>query len=196
MDFSPEREAELIEKNMPKIYRAIDNFMARCTNKNASAQISYDDCVQEVTLVFLEYLRRCKSEEQVNRFPWYDAIHSLTEYVLRCQPVSVPISTKAFSTLIRSIPSTVSFEVLMSNGVDVDGMSKQWVPDMDTKMDFDSFMATQNEIVQRIASMRIYGMTQRDIASHFGVCKRSIDKRITKLREKYEEFAREDENDE
>ena len=28
MVLTPEREAELIEQNMPKIYRAVDNFMA------------------------------------------------------------------------------------------------------------------------------------------------------------------------
>ena len=46
MQLSREREAELIEQNMPKIYRSVDNFMARYTGKSAR-QASYDDCVQD-----------------------------------------------------------------------------------------------------------------------------------------------------
>ena len=195
MQLSPEREAELIEENMPKIYRSIDNFMARCDQKKY-VQISYDDCVQEVSLAFLEYIRRCKDEEQLIRFPWYDAIHALTELVLRHQPFSVPISTKLFSSIMRSLPATVSFDVMVSKGLEVDGLSKQWVPDMDTKIDFEAFMSGQEESVQRIASMRMYGMTQRDIASQYGVCKHSIDRKITKLREDYDDFIKGDEDDE
>ena len=196
MQLSPEREAELIEQNMPKIYRAIDNFMARCNNKTSPVKISYDDCVQEVIIVFLEYIRKCETEESLEKFPWYNAINALTRYVLQCQPLSVPSDTKAFSSIIKSMPYTVSYDLLMTNGIDIDGMSKHWVPDTDTKIDFDSFMSEQNEAVQRIASMRLYGMTQRNIASQFGVCKRAIDKKITRLREDFDVFMKEDDEDE
>lgn len=196
MVLSPEHEAQLVEQNMKKIYRAVDNFMARCPKDSAPISISYDDCVQEVAIEFIKYIRRCETIEQVNRFPWHDAIHALSIYVLGCQPVSFPKSTKTFRYFLNSVPHTVSFDVLMSQGISVDGMSKQWVPDTDTKLDFDSFMSNQSENVQRIASMRIYGMTQRDIASQFGVCKRAIDKKIAKLREDYDEFAKGDDEDE
>ena len=192
MELSTEREQELILENMPKIYRAIDNFMARCTSQSASSRISYDDCVQEVSLAFLKYIRRCTTEEQLNHFPWYDALHVLTEHVMHCQPFSVPLSSRRFREIVQSLPATVSFDVLASNGIEVDGMSKHWVPDTDTKLDFDAFMSEQAESIQRIASMRIYGMTQRDIASEFGVNQNAIFKKITKLREDYDEFTRED----
>ena len=143
----------------------------------------------------MNYIRRCKQDD-LNKFPWYDAIHALTELVLHHQHLSVPISTKAFSSIVHSLPLTVSFDVMATQGLEVDGISRQWVPDTDTKIDFESFMSSQPESIQRIASMRMYGMTQRDIAAQFGVCKRSVDRKLTKLHESYENFIKGDEDDE
>lgn len=195
MVLTREREAELIEQNMPKIYRSIDNFMAKCSKKNAIS-LSYDDCVQEVTIAFLKYIRKCDSEEKLNVFPWYDALHAMSEQVLRSQPLSVPMSTSRFNEVIHSIPSTVSYEVMVSNGMEIDGMSKHWVPDEETRIDFDSFMASQPENIQRIAAMRLHGMTYRKIASQCGVSKTLVEKKIKRLRGDYDEFDKEDSEDE
>lgn len=194
MTLTQERESELIEQNMPKIYRAIDNYMARC-NQKKGVQLSYDDCVQEVSIAFLQYIRRCTTEDQLDTFPWYDAMHAMSELVLANQPLSVPRSTRKFSEIIHSIPSTIPFDVMMSKGIDVDGMSKHWVPDKETEMDFNDFMASQSELLQRIASMRILGMTYRDIAAECGVSKSMIDQKIKKLKEMYDEFYEEGQED-
>ena len=191
MVLSSERESELIEENMPKIYRAIDNFMVRCP-KNSGVQISYDDCVQEVSIAFLQYIRKCETEEQLRVFPWYDAMHAMSNLILKSQPFSIPMRTSNFSAVINSLPATVSYDVLLTNGIEVDGMSKHWVPDKDTEMDFSAFMSSQEETVQRIASMRIYGMTMREIAGQFGVHHHAIEKRIKNLRKRYDEFDEED----
>ena len=193
MNLSPEREAQLIEENMPKIYRAVDNYRFRCKSGEAVC-VDYSDFVQEVTIVFLNHIRKCNTEEEIDKFPWYDAMHAMSEYVLLSQPLSVPKSTKQFSTVINSIPHTVSYEVCVSNGMDVDGMSKHWVPDKETEIDFNAFMAEQGENIQRIAAMRIYGMTIRDIAAQFGVAKNAIDKKIKRLREKYDIFDSEEDD--
>ena len=195
MQLSRERESELVEKNMPKIYRAVDNFMAKNTGGNV-CRITYDDCVQEVSVVLLNYIRKCETEEQLNMFPWYDAIHAMSNLVLCSQPLAFPKRTTDFNRVIHSVPHTVSFDVLASSGVEIDGMSKHWVPDTDTKLDFDMFMSTQNENVQRIASMRLYGMSQRDIARQCGVCKRAIDKKLSSLYEDYNDFFKEEDEDE
>lgn len=197
MEFSPEREAELVEQNMPKIYRAVDNFMARYNNKRSNP-IAYDDFVQEVSIVFLNYIRKCKTEEQLEMFPWYDAMHAMSSFVLQSQPLSVPNknATKEFSNIIHSIPGTVSYEVMIENGMEIDGMSKHWVPDKETELDFSSFMSDKDEIVQRIAAMRMYGMTLREIADQCGVCYQNIDRKIKKLRSEYDEFDKEDDEDE
>lgn len=195
MTLTQERESELIEQNMPKIYRAIDNYMARC-NQKKGVQLSYDDCVQEVSIAFLQYIRRCNTEDQLSTFPWYDAMHAMSELVLINQPLTVPRSTRNFSDVIHSIPATVPFDVMMSKGMDVDGMSKHWVPDKDTEMDFNTFMADQSELVQRIASMRIHGMTYRDIAAECGVSKSKVAEEIKQLKEMYDEFYEEDQIDE
>lgn len=194
MQLSRDREAELMEQNMPKIYRSVDNFMARY--KSNSAPCCYDDLFQQVAEAFLLYIRRCKTEDELNVFPWYDALHAMSVYVLGNQPFSVPKSTKTFSQIIHSIPQTVSYEVAMSNGIEVDGMSKHWVPDAETQMDFDDFMSSQDESMRRIASMRMYGMTHRQIACQFGVCKTSITKKLDKLRDDYMTFNEEVDHDE
>ena len=85
---------------------------------------------------------------------------------------------------------------MMSKGIDVDGMSKHWVPDKDTEMDFNDFMANQSELLQRIASMRIFGMTYRDLASECGVSKSTICAKIKQLKEMYDKFYEEDQIDE
>ena len=194
MQLSPEREAELVEQNMQKIYRAVDNFMAKC-GSNPVIVIPYDDCVQEVSIAFLKYIRRCETEEQLRIFPWYDAIHVLTAYVLSSQPVKVSTRTSNFRNIVRSIPFTVSYDVMVSKGIEVDGMSKHWVPDKETELDFNSFMSDQDESVQRIAAMRLYGMSIRQIASQFGLKKSSVGQKIKKLREKYDEFDKGDEEE-
>ena len=85
---------------------------------------------------------------------------------------------------------------MASSGIEIDGMSKHWVPDMDTKLDFSSFMSDKDDAVQRIAAMRLYGMNIREIAGQFGVCFQNIYKRLCVLRKQYDEFSREDEDDE
>lgn len=195
MQLSSERESELVEQNMPKIYRAVDNFMAKNTGGNV-CRITYDDCVQEVSVVFLNYIRKCETEDQLNMFPWYDAINAMSNLVLSYQPLTFPKRTTDFNRVIHSVPHTVSYDVLASNGTEIDGMSKHWVPDTETMLDFDMFMSTQDEDVQRIASMRMYGMRERDIARQFGVHKRSIIRKLTSLYEDYNDFFKEEDEDE
>lgn len=193
MQLTPEREAELIELNMPKIYRAADNFTMRC--KDPCVRLSYDDMVQQGAMAFLLYIRRCESEEQLNVFPWYDVIHAMCIHVLNSQPFSVPKCTSKFSQLINSIPKTISFEVAVCKGLEVDGMSKQWVSDKDTQIDFDDFMSAQDESIRRIASMKVYGMSNRKIGAQFGVSDVAISKRLDRLHKKFAEFYDlEDEN--
>ena len=54
MEFTPEQEQELIEKNMPKIYRAVDNYAAR--HSSSVARVPHEDFVQEVAIAFLNGL--------------------------------------------------------------------------------------------------------------------------------------------
>ena len=191
MVLSSERESQLMEKNMPNIYRSIDNFLARC-NQDNGVPLPYEDCVQEVAIAYLQYIRRCETEDQLKIFPWYDAIHALSEYVLRCQPLSVPVSTKGFRKTLRTIPTTVSYETLVTNGLEVDGMSQTWVPDKETELDFDTFMSAQSPHVQRIVSMKLYGMPVRKIAGQCGVGKSSVNNKILRLKKQYDQFNEEE----
>lgn len=191
MVLSYEQESELIEKNLSKIYRAVDNFVARHGGSNY-----YDDFIQEVSIVFLRYIRRCETEEQLDKFPWYDSIHAMSQHVLNNQALTVPDKTVRFSHTLKNLPYTVSFDLLANNGFEIDGMSKHWVPDKDTEIDFDAFMAEQGEDMRRIASMRMYGMTDRQIAAQFGISGPAVFKKIKKLREKFDEFCKGDDEDE
>ena len=195
MQLSPEREAELVEQNMPKIYRAVDNFVAR-HGDNKNTHFSYDDFVQEVSIVFLKYIRRCETEDQIGKFPWYDSLKAMSELVLRSQPLSVHAKTANFTKTMNSLPETVSYEVLAANGFEIDGMSKHWAPDVETKIDFDAFLSDQSEIIQRIVAMRIYGLSHRMIGSQCGISDVAVIKKMKKLKEEYDEFDKEDDEDE
>ena len=189
MEFTPEQEQELIEQNMHKIYRAVDNYSARHTSNIAT--VPYDDFVQEVSIAFLKYIRNCKSEEEINRFPWYSAMGAMRDLVLQYQPMRCPKdrSSGMFSKVIHNMPSTMSLDNLgVQTGFEIDGMSKHWVDDKETQIDFDSFMEEQPECVQRMVSMRMYGMTMPEIGNQFGVTKHGIDKRLKRLYDPYKKF--------
>ena len=195
MQLSPEREAELIEQNMPKIYRAVDNFVAR-HGDNKKTSFSYDDFIQEVSIVFLKYIRKCETEDQIEKFPWYDALKAMSEHVLHSQPLSVHEKTTNFTKTMSSLPETISYEVLASNGFEIDGMSKHWAPDVETKMDFDAFLSDKSEIIQRIVAMRVYGLSHKMIGSQCGISDVAVIKRLKKLKKEYDEFDEEDEGNE
>ena len=191
MELSREQEQKILEENMKKIYRAVDNFSE--SGKTSPVRIPYEDFVQEVSIVFLEYIRKCKTEEEIEKFPWHDAKHSMSMLVLNSQPVTYPKTTANFREIINSVPKTVSYETLVTQGMDVDGMSKHWVQDKETWMDFEAFMASQDYSVSRMAAMKLEGITARKVASQFGVSESAICKKLRKLREKYDEFNEEGE---
>ena len=133
--------------------------------------------------------------EEINTFPWYGAMSVMRYLILKYQPVSCPKSSHMFSEIIHNMPKTVSVDDLKaSNGVDVDGMSKHWVDDKDTQMDFDIFMDDQSENTRRIASMRVYGMTLKEIGDQCGVSKVAIKKRLDKLSDAYKKYMEDAEN--
>ena len=194
MCFTPEQEQQLLEKNMQKIYRSVDNFTARCSSQVVC--IPYEDFVQEVSIAFLKYIRRCETEEQINRFPWCSAMDAMRYLVLQYQPMSCPKSSVKFSEIIHNMPTTISLEVLnASTGLDIDGMSNHWVDDKDTQMDFDVFMESQPENIRRVASMRVYGMTLKEIGDQCGVTKVAIHNKLNKLNESYKNYLEECKDD-
>lgn len=191
MLLTPERESELVESNMQKVYRAVDNFTARC-EKNV-LRIPYDDFVQEGCLAYLTYLRRCKSEEGLDVFPWYDVLNALDRYVLACQPMTGSTRTSSFDEIVRSMPLTVSYEANMTAAAEVDGMSRHWVDDKDTMMDLELFLDSLPDYADRIFAMKLSGLSSRKIAAQLGVTESLICKRLKNYREKYDAFTKEEE---
>lgn len=192
---TPEREADLFMANMKNIERIVDNYISRCACNYTCAD--RDDFVQEVSIAYLAYLRRCDSEEALTQFPWFDAMNAMRNCTLATQPLSVGRSPHLFSDIIHNMPSTVSYDVNPAQIMEFDGLSKRWVDAADLKMDFDTLMASQSAYLNRIVGMIMWGMSQKQIASQFGVSPTAIRKQITKLREAYEEFFnKEDEEDE
>lgn len=193
MLFTPEQEQKLIEDNMPKIYRAVDNFMARCSTH--VIRIPYEDFVQEVVLAFLQYVRSCTTEEQAEKFPWFSAMEAMRRLILAYQPFRCVKYSQKFSEVIHNMPKTISLDAInASSCMDIDGMAKHWVDDKDTQIDFDDFMDSQTENTRRVASMRVYGMTLKEIGDQCGVSKVAIYKKLNKLNEDYKKYREEDEN--
>lgn len=193
MTLTPEQEWEIIENNQKKIYRSVDNFMAR--GSASVVNVPYDDFVQEVTIAFLKYIRHCETMEQINHFPWLSANVAMRRLVLEYQPMSAPKHVNGFSSVIHSMPKTVSLDLLSATScLDIDGMSKCWEDDKDTQMDFDIFMDDQTDNMKRIASMRVYGMKLREIAEQCGVSANAIWKQLGKLEKSYKNYIKEDEN--
>lgn len=187
MIFTSEQEEAIIEENMPKIYRAIDNFTARCSKD--VIRVPYEEYVQEVSLAFLLYIRKCETMDEVNRFPWFSAMNAMRSTVQLFQPMSCSRDPHSFSQIIHSMPSTVSTDLMASANTDVNGLSKHWVDDKDTMMDFESFMSDYDEGTQRLISMRFGGMTLQELADQYGVEKSTILRRIRNIAEEYHQFT-------
>jgi DNA-directed RNA polymerase specialized sigma24 family protein len=90
---------------------------------------------------------------------------------------------------MHEMPSTVSMDVLVSSTAEINGLSKRWVDDQDTMVDFDLFMDGYDENTRRIASMRYGGMTLKDIADQCGIDKSNVLRRIQHLAEDYHDFS-------
>lgn len=187
MNLTPEQEQQIIEENMPKIYRSVDNFTARCRSKHVS--IPYDEFVQDVSIAFLLYIRKCETMEQINRFPWFTAMSAMRKTVYDFQPMKCTHSDHRFREIIHSMPQTISIDCLAKASLDVNGMSKHWVDDKDTMMDFESFMDACDENTRRLIAMRYGGMTLKELANQYGVNKSTVMRRIRKLADEYHEFA-------
>ena len=94
------------------------------------------------------------------------------------------------------MPVTMSLDDIQAKtGLEIDGMSKHWVEDKETQIDFDSFMNQQSEHTRRIASMRVYGMKLKEIGSQCGVSDRAIWNRLSRLKEDYIDFMEGAENE-
>ena len=194
MTFSREKEAEIVEQNMKRIYRAVDNFTIRCSKK--VVRIPYEDFVQEATIAFLEYIRRCKSEEELEVFPWYDVTHAMSLLVLSYQPLSCPSTSRDFHSVIHSMPETVSYDLAPDTIASVDGMSRTWVEDKDAMMDLEIFLSTLPDYADRIVAMKLWGLNTRKIASQMGVDESTIGKKLKKYLLKYKDFISEEDCDE
>ena len=187
MEFTPEQEQAIIEENMSKIYRAVDNYTAKFSAR--VARVPYDEFVQEASLAFLLYIRKCKTIEEINHFPWFSIMGAMRDTVLQYQPFSCQKSQHRFKEIIHNMPLTVSDDILASATIDVSGLSRHWVDDKDTMMDFESFMDEMDENTKRLVSMRYGGMTLKELANQYGVNKSTILRRIRKLADEYHEFT-------
>lgn len=194
MVFTPEQEQQIIEENMVKIYRAVDNFTARCTSD--VARVPYDEFVQEVSLAFLLYIRKCETQEEIDRFPWYTAMDAMRNAVLMFQPMSCPKSSHRFREIIHGMPSTVSADTISPSVFEVNGMAKHWVDDKDTLLDFERFMDSYDENTKRLVSMRYGGMTLKEVAAQYGVHKTTVLRRIRNLEDDYLKFLEEEDENE
>ena len=187
MDFTPEQEQELLEQNMVKIYRAVDNYSAR--HSSHTTCVPYEDFVQEVAIAYLNYIRGCETMEEVNRFPWFSAMDAMRNLVRIYQPMRCSSDPKSFSEIIHNMPFTMSMDDIQAKvAIEIDGMSKHWVEDKETQIDFDDFMSAQPESVRRIASMRVYGMTLKEIGEQCGVTKSAVSRRLNRLNDSYKSY--------
>lgn len=190
MQLSPERENQLIEQNMPLIRKVVDKFMAR-RSRNAPVKIERVDFIQEVSIVFLNYIRKCETEEDMARFPWKDSENAMARLVLSSQHITVPSnSTRLFSKLIGELPETVSYELLTEDGIGVDGMSMKWVSDAETEVDLEAFLNTRSESMRRIVNMYMHGVSMSDIADELGCCRQNVYQIMDKFSKEYKKFRK------
>lgn len=194
MLLTSDQENDYIEKNMKKIYNAVDNYVYRCSSNVIG--VPYEEMVQEACIALLKYLRRCETDEEAEKFPFYSVKSALRDLVFTYQPLSVPHSTHRFSEICSGMPPTVSFDTLPSSVIEVDGMSHHWVEDKDTEIDFDMFMADKSDADRRLIGMKFWGGTLRNVAEQFGTSKDSVKRSLDRLHAMYSDFIKESDEDE
>ena len=192
MELSREREAELLEQNKHNIKKSVNRFMSR-RSRNPVIKIEFSDFEQEVSIVFLNYIRKCKTDEDLNKFPWRDAENAMARLVLASQHITVPSkSTSVFNKLIKKIPETVPYELLTDDGIGVDGLSVKWVSDAEAEVDLEAFLSTRSDSMRRIIHYYLHGMRVNDIAECIGCTRQNVYKIIDKFSVEFEKFRQGD----
>lgn len=186
MRLTKEEEASAIESVMPFIESAVTKFMAKCGT--VVVRVSREDFIQEACIAYLKYIRSAEDESALKVFPYFDIRNAMCCLIIENQPLSSPKRTESFKNVIHSMPQTISIDVSVNNGIDVNGMKKFWVDDANMRMDFYSFMALQDENIQKICAMRMLGASINEIADEMNTSSSTIRRNIKQLRETYDEM--------
>lgn len=160
------------------INKSVLSFMDK--GKYSPVRISYDDLYQSVCVALLEHLTMCSTEEQLQVFPYYTALHAMTQEVMRLQPLTGQRQTRKFKELIQAQPIVIDID-------NVDGISKTWVADTITIHDFTMFYDRLDEQMQKLVSMRLAGESVNNVSHIENVNTRTVYKRMRKLRKQYTE---------
>ena len=202
MKLTPEREEELMEQNDYNIKKAVNRFSMR--SRIPFGNFAREDLLQEVRLVFLNHIRKCDNEEDIDSFPWRDALNAMCLYVLKSQEFAVPSrSTKEFSKIMNEIKTTMSYGVIAgedlpvadnwdlggaSFDISVNGMSPFWVADENTRIDLDAFMNNYEDYLVDMAIMRLHGLSYRQIGELYDLSDKTVHKKIKKMYRDYKKF--------
>lgn len=152
-------------------------------NRAPSSVDCFDDMYQEARFAFLEYIRRCDSLDDVNKFPYRDINHRMSLFVLQEQRFTFPKRTSGMKKYINSVPTCSSLE---SVGNEVE---TECIEDVNDRMFADGFMEMLSPDVRGMLTLAIKGLTKTEIAHRLGVSKFVVHRKISKAKDMYKAYV-------
>lgn len=183
MQLSHDQENELLKSRMGLIYRHANRFLNKYSGYTT---IDLDDCIQECTIAYLNYIRRAETEEDLKIFPAKDLVNALCRFVLGNTVLSSPKRTSAFREILASMPETDSVEYLeneMAVSVGVDHETRY--SEVDEKLAYEKWSEKLSDEDRKILYLRSNGMTQDEIASELAINRTSVCRRLRFLKQDY-----------
>ena len=165
-----------------KLLWLIVNETAR---KSERARNAKEDLHQEGVIALLNYGRSCRTEDELNRFPFYPVKYAMLDYIVALDPFSRPHNRNNYKPRRSVSFQTVSADALQEDGIfPVDDLAEDH-DDIVVKMCFEDFFNDLSDEERSIVSRRLHGMSQKEISDQLGICPPRVTRRLQRARQQW-----------
>lgn len=183
MILTTEQEEKYVKQYEKLIWATVNGFKRRTTARRDNK----DDLYQEATIVFIEHIRACKTEDEIGQnIPIRDMIHAMCCFNLGEQVLSYPKRT----TYYRAKGTEDVVHAVDYSDVDRDDRYLEMTIDHTIEnMTMKAFLNSLNDEERKIAKYKERGYKNREIARAMGVTDVYISRVLSRMRAKYQNFV-------
>ena len=139
---------------------------------------------QEAVLAYMEYLDKCKTEEELRLFPGKFIYNRMHRFILASQVVKFPLRTSDFNKKISSIAGQVPYDSLSGMESAVTPVEKRL-----SNILCRDFLHTLNEREKKIISLRLQGRNCAEIAREIGESCANVRYIVGRIGKKYGSYV-------
>lgn len=183
MILTREQEAQYVVKYERMIWEIVHKFKRR----TMAQKDNKDDLFQEAVIVFVKYLRKCESEEEIGKnIPVRDMINVMCRFNIGEQVLSYPKRTSYYRAKgTEDIVHAVDYTELDRDDRYLDMTIDQSIENMTMK----SFLSSLSAKEREIARLKQAGLKNREIAKRLGITDVDITRTLKRMRANYQNFV-------